>query len=111
MVKTIGNGVHWDPLIAIASAELGIHSFEETGKVSTDIRLVRISSLARALERAYDFGLLMGHSVSRTQQWKSKRSKLTCRAEQDWVRTAAKEILSTRLCQTSKTGGDYGRQN
>ena len=93
----IGNEVHLDPLVAIASEELGIHSFEESGKVSTDIRMVRISSLAQALERAYDFGLLMGHTVSRAEHPKTKRSKLTCRPDQDWVRAAAKDILSTHL--------------
>ncbi|MGF6638236.1 DUF6900 domain-containing protein [Paraburkholderia sp. MM6662-R1] len=97
MVERVGNEVHWDPLIAIASEELGINYLTESGKVTTDIRLVRISSLAKALERAYDFGLLMGHSVSRAEHVKTKRSKLTCRAEQDLVRAAANDILSTYL--------------
>ena len=60
MEKTIGNEGHWAQLVAIASEELGIHSFNESGKYTTDVRLVRISTIARALERAYDLGLATG---------------------------------------------------
>ena len=56
---------HWEPLLAIAREELGIDSLDPTGKASTDIRLCRIEDLGRALERAYDFGLLVGHRVTR----------------------------------------------
>jgi|tagenome__1003787_1003787.scaffolds.fasta_scaffold19931701_2 hypothetical protein len=62
MVETVRSEAHCEPLIAIASDELGIHSFTESGKVTTDVRLIRVANLARALERAYDLGLLMGRA-------------------------------------------------
>lgn len=96
MVESVRNEAHWKPLIAIASEELGIHSFTESGKVTKDVRLVQVSSLAKALERAYDFGLLMGHNVARAEHPKTKQStKLTCSVEQDWVREAANDLLGT----------------
>lgn len=97
MIETLRKEGDWDPLVTIASEELGIRSFAESGKATTDIRLVRISSVAKALERAYDFGLLMGHTVTQAEHPNTKRSKLTCRADQDWVRAVAKDILRTYL--------------
>ncbi|HEX3382773.1 MAG TPA: hypothetical protein VHU21_23650 [Paraburkholderia sp.] len=96
MDKAVENAVHLEPLEAIASEELGISSLTESGKISTDVRLVRIADLANALQRAYDVGLLMGHTVARAEQMKTTEPVLKCRPEQDWVRTAADEILSNR---------------
>jgi hypothetical protein len=93
MDSAVGNEIHWEPLIAIAIEELGIRSLTESGKVTEDIRLVQLKRLAAALERAYDFGLLMGHSVARAERPKSSWSKLKCRDEQNWVRSAAVDIL------------------
>jgi hypothetical protein len=93
MEKAVNNGFHWDPLIAIASEELGIHSLSESGKTTEDIRLVRIQRLAAALERAYDFGLLLGHGVARAEHPKANWSREKSRGEQDWVRSAAQDIL------------------
>ncbi|MBP0590675.1 hypothetical protein J8I87_13295 [Paraburkholderia sp. LEh10] len=95
MVEQVRKEVHWEPLIAIASEELGIHSLTESGKATADIRLVRVSSVAKALERAYDFGLLMGHSVGRAEHPKTRRSELTSHAERDRVRAAAADILDS----------------
>jgi hypothetical protein len=96
MDKAVENAVHLEPLEAIASEELGISSLTESGKISTDVRLVRIADLANALQRAYDVGLLMGHTVARAEQMKTTEPVLKCRAEQDWVRTAADEISRNR---------------
>ncbi|CAD6517075.1 hypothetical protein LMG27952_00798 [Paraburkholderia hiiakae] len=96
MDKAAENEVHWESLKAIAREELGISSLTESGKVSTDVRLVRIAALASAFERAYDFGLLMGHMVARAEQGKAMGSKLRCRAEQEWVRASADDLMSTR---------------
>ncbi|HEX3379522.1 MAG TPA: hypothetical protein VHU21_06985 [Paraburkholderia sp.] len=93
MGSAVRNEVHLEPLIAIASEELGIRSLTQSGKVTEDIRLVRIERLAAALERAYEFGLLMGHSVARAEHPKSSWSKLKGRDEQEWVRSAAVDIL------------------
>ena len=96
MGKVVGNEVHREMLTAIAREELGIHSLTETGKVTEDIRLVRVCSLADALERAYDFGLSMGHNVARAEHSRStRRSGLNCRVEQDLVRSAADDVLRT----------------
>lgn len=56
---------------------------------------MRIAGLANALRRACDFGLLMGHAVTRAEQGKSTRSKRASRTEQERVRAAAVDILST----------------
>ncbi|MFL9961278.1 hypothetical protein PQR02_09220 [Paraburkholderia sediminicola] len=53
------------------------------------------SSVAKALERAYEFGLLMGHPVNQAEHPNTKQSTLTCRSDQDWVRAVAKDILRT----------------
>ncbi|SAL79194.1 hypothetical protein AWB71_05848 [Caballeronia peredens] len=65
MIYRKTNDAHWEPLLTIAGDELGIHSFEPVGKPSADIRMCRVEDIARALERAYDFGLLVGHTTTR----------------------------------------------
>ncbi|MGF6773260.1 hypothetical protein P3T18_005765 [Paraburkholderia sp. GAS199] len=52
-----------DLLLSIAQDTLGIATFELSGKPSADLRIVRVDSLARALEAAYDAGLMVGHRV------------------------------------------------
>ncbi|WP_233886887.1 DUF6900 domain-containing protein [Paraburkholderia flagellata] len=96
MYKAAENEVHWESLKAIAREELGISTLTESGKISTDVRLVRIAALASAFERAYDLGLLMGHMVARAEQGKAMASKSRCRAEQEWVRASADDLMSTR---------------
>ncbi|SAK56472.1 hypothetical protein AWB77_01724 [Caballeronia fortuita] len=61
---------YWEPLLTIARDELGIETFDSTGKPSADIRLCRVEDIGRALERAYDFGLLVGHTVTRAESAK-----------------------------------------
>ncbi|SAK97263.1 hypothetical protein AWB76_07394 [Caballeronia temeraria] len=56
---------YWEPLLTIARDELGIHSFDPMGKPSADIRMCRVEDIGRALERAYDLGLMVGHTVTR----------------------------------------------
>jgi hypothetical protein len=53
-----------DLLLSIAHETLGIATFELSGKASADLRIVRVDSLARALEAAYDAGLITGRRVS-----------------------------------------------
>jgi hypothetical protein len=59
---------YWEPLLTIARDELGIESFDPMGKPSADIRMCRVEDIGRALERAYDFGLLVGHTVTRAER-------------------------------------------
>ncbi|BCQ27627.1 hypothetical protein NK8_58160 (plasmid) [Caballeronia sp. NK8] len=59
---------HWEPLLTIACDELGIESFDPVGKPGADIRMCRIEDIGRALERAYDLGLLVGHTVTRAER-------------------------------------------
>jgi hypothetical protein len=56
---------HIELLLAIASENLDIATFELTGKPSADFRIVSVDDICRALEAAYDAGLLVGHSVAR----------------------------------------------
>ncbi len=65
MDEVVGIEAHRDPLRVIADEELGIPSFANTGKVSIDIRLVRIAGIACALKRAYELGLVTGHTIAR----------------------------------------------
>jgi hypothetical protein len=96
MGKAVENEVHWEPLEAIANEELGIGALTESDQMTADVRLVRIGALANALQRAYDFGLMMGHTVAKAEQVTAAGSILRCRSEQEWVRAAAADILSTR---------------
>lgn len=93
MNTVVRDELHLEPLLAIAREELGISTLIEEGKASTDIRLIRIASLASALKRAYDFGLLMGHHVARAERSRPTWSKLNCRAQQELVRSAAEDLL------------------
>jgi hypothetical protein len=54
---------NWAALAAIASQNLEIDSFEETGKKLQDIRLLRVSDVANALEQAYQMGLTVGYNA------------------------------------------------
>jgi hypothetical protein len=54
---------YWAALAAIASQNLEIDSFEETGKKLQDIRLLRVSDVANALEQAYQMGLTVGYNA------------------------------------------------
>jgi hypothetical protein len=47
-------------LQSIACETLGISSLEATGKPTADFRVISIENLSRALEAAYDAGLLVG---------------------------------------------------
>jgi hypothetical protein len=55
---------HLELLLAIAQENLGIETFELTGKQSADFHIVNVADIASALEAAYDAGLLVGHSVA-----------------------------------------------
>lgn len=55
--------VYWPALLAIAGQHLEINSFEETGQKLVDIRLLRVSDIADALEQAYQMGLTIGHNA------------------------------------------------
>ncbi|SAK58946.1 hypothetical protein AWB82_02590 [Caballeronia glebae] len=59
---------YWEPLLTIAYDELGIQSFDPMGKPSADIRMCRVEEIGRALERAYDLGLLVGNAVTRAER-------------------------------------------
>lgn len=54
---------HKKLLLGIARETLGIRTFEPTGKITADFHLVSAEAIARALEAAYDAGLVVGHSV------------------------------------------------
>lgn len=63
MNTTIEHDARLNLLLSIAHETLGIATFELSGKASADLRIVRVDSLARALEAAYDAGLVVGHNV------------------------------------------------
>lgn len=52
-------------LQAISTEVLGIEKLEPTGKPTADFRIVNIEHLTRALEAAYDAGLVVGQRVAR----------------------------------------------
>lgn len=54
-------------LIAIARKTLGIKHFKTTGQPDADLHLVSAEALGRALEAAYDAGLLVGHRATRSE--------------------------------------------
>lgn len=59
-------------LLAISRTTLDIESFELTGKAALDHHLVSADDIGRALESAYDAGLLIGHQMGRAecaQEW------------------------------------------
>lgn len=87
----------WIRLLEIASEELDIRTFEESGKATTDVRLVRISSVARALERAYDLGLLTGYTVREARVPEAVRSETTRPAEEEKVCAVVRSIADITL--------------
>ncbi|MFD1561357.1 DUF6900 domain-containing protein [Paraburkholderia silviterrae] len=54
-------------LLAISRRTLGIEGFELTGKQTVDYHLVSVEDVGRALESAYDAGLIVGHRVGRAE--------------------------------------------
>lgn len=59
---------YWEPLLTIARDELGIDSFDPVGKPGADLRMCSVEDIGRALERAYDLGLFVGHTVTRAER-------------------------------------------
>ena len=56
-----------DLLLAIASRQLKIDSFEPTGEHDADRRELSVEDVGRALEAAYDAGLLIGYRLAQAQ--------------------------------------------
>ena len=54
-------------LLAISRRTLGIESFELTGKLTADAHMVSAEDIGRALESAYDAGLLVGYRMGRAE--------------------------------------------
>ncbi|MDR3101420.1 MAG: hypothetical protein LBV73_30690 [Paraburkholderia sp.] len=54
-------------LLAISRRTLGIKHFELTGKQTADCHLVSVEDVGRALESAYDAGLIVGRRVGRAE--------------------------------------------
>ncbi|MBN3807978.1 hypothetical protein [Paraburkholderia sp. Ac-20347] len=54
-------------LLAISRRTLGIERFELTGKQTADFHLVSAEDVGRALETAYDAGLIIGHRMGREE--------------------------------------------
>ncbi|MEX3967333.1 hypothetical protein AB4Y42_34750 [Paraburkholderia sp. EG286B] len=54
-------------LMAISRRTLGIESFELTGKPTADAHLVSAEDIGRALESAYDAGLIVGYRMGRAE--------------------------------------------
>jgi hypothetical protein len=54
-------------LLAISHRTLGIESFELTGKQTLDLHVVSVEDIGRAMEAAYDAGLLIGHRMGREE--------------------------------------------
>ncbi|MFC5431790.1 DUF6900 domain-containing protein [Paraburkholderia denitrificans] len=54
-------------LLAISRKTLGIESFESTGKDALDVRMMTAEDVGRALESAYDAGLIVGYRVARSE--------------------------------------------
>jgi hypothetical protein len=96
MGRAVENEVCWEPLEVIANEELGIDTLTESGKLTADVRLVRIGALSNALQRAYDLGLLTGHAVAKAEQVTVVGAELQSHTEQDWVRAAATDLLKSR---------------
>ena len=64
---------YWEALLRIARDELGIESFDAVGAPDADVRMCRVEDIGRALERAYDLGLLVGHTVTRGERKQAER--------------------------------------
>lgn len=54
-------------LLAISRKTLGVESFELTGKQTLDLYIVSVDDVGRALESAYDVGLIVGHRMGREE--------------------------------------------
>jgi hypothetical protein len=54
-------------LLAISRSTLGIGRFDLTGKQTADCHLVSAEDVGRALESAYDAGLIVGRRVGRAE--------------------------------------------
>jgi hypothetical protein len=54
-------------LLAISRSTLGIERFELTGKQTADWHLVSAEDVGRALESAYDAGLVVGRRIARAE--------------------------------------------
>ncbi|WP_395069885.1 DUF6900 domain-containing protein [Paraburkholderia silvatlantica] len=54
-------------LLAISRRTLGIERFELTGKPTADAHLVSAEDIGRALESAYDAGLIVGYRMGRAE--------------------------------------------
>jgi hypothetical protein len=63
IMKPAIQDAHWDLLLSIAEETLDIKTFELSGKASIDFRVISVENLARALEAAYDAGLMVGYEV------------------------------------------------
>ncbi|SAK92295.1 hypothetical protein AWB75_06527 [Caballeronia catudaia] len=61
-------------LMTIARDELGIESFDATGEAGEEFRMCRVEDIGRALERAYDMGLMVGHTVTRAECAQGQRA-------------------------------------
>jgi len=68
-IKTEGkvNDERIDLLLAIARRALRIDTFDATGERNIDLREVSVEDVGRALEAAYDAGLLTGYRVARAE--------------------------------------------
>lgn len=49
----------------IANDNLGIDALEPTGKMTADFRVISVDDIARALETAYDAGVIAGFHLHR----------------------------------------------
>ena len=56
-----------DLLLAIARRALDIHGFARTGDRNVDFREFGVEEIGRALEAAYDAGLLVGYRIGRAE--------------------------------------------
>jgi hypothetical protein len=54
-------------LLAISRRTLGVERFELTGKQTADYHVVSSDDVGRALESAYDAGLIIGHRMGRAE--------------------------------------------
>jgi hypothetical protein len=63
-------------LSAISRRTIGIEKFELTGKPAADTHFVSVADVGRALEAAYDAGLIAGYRIRRAES----------NAESEWWR-------------------------
>ncbi|SAK85231.1 hypothetical protein AWB81_04346 [Caballeronia arationis] len=62
-MSSITKDERFELLEMIASESLGITSLAATGKLTADFRVIGVENLARALESAYDLGLVTGYRL------------------------------------------------